>query len=177
MTSLGHTLVGASIGLLCMPAMDKAHHRISFTLGMIAISSLPDWPIPGWGHYRLDVSHSIVVNGGAMLCLAVGLRSLAGSTFRQYRLAAVGAMAAWMSHFLLDMLYADSSLAIFWPLSKASLSLPIPWLKTLPHAPPPFDRQILQIFMFEALTFLPLLSLAAAMRMRGRMGRRDKPIF
>lgn len=171
MTSLGHTLVGVSIGMLCMPAMEKARHRIIFMVGMIAIASLPDWPIPGWGHYRLDISHSIIVNGAAMLGIVVGLRRLAGPTFRQYRKVVVGAMTAWMSHFVLDAFYADSSLAIFWPLNNASVTVPIPWLKTMPHAPPPFDRQILQIFMFEALTFLPLLFLVAALRMRGRAPR------
>ena len=42
--------------------------------------------------------------------------------------------------------------------------LPVPWLKTLPHVPPPFDERIIRILMLETMTFLPLLVLAAAIR-------------
>jgi hypothetical protein len=106
-----------------------------------------------------------------MLGMAVVLRLLAGSLFRKYSAVLVGAAAAWSSHFLLDALYADSHLAILWPISGASVSLPVPWLKTMPHAPPPFDRQILLIFLFEALTFLPLLVFAAVFRRSSRTVR------
>lgn len=168
MTTLGHTLVGASIGLICMPAGDKARHRLVLLACIIAVASLPDWPIPGWGHFRLDISHSIIVNCGLMLGITIIYRSLSGSTFRKYGFVLVGLLVAWMSHFLLDAFYADSRLAIFWPLSQASISLPIPWLKTMPHLPPPFDGRILQILLWEAATFLPLVFLATAIRIRGR---------
>ena len=164
MTSLGHTLVGASVGLLCMPAVDKSIVRLLFLAGVIAIASLPDWPIPGWGHYRLEVSHSVIVNGGAMLGIALGMRGAAGAMFRRHRLAIGGVLAAWLSHFLLDALYVDSRMVLFWPVSDAAISLPVPWLKTMPHVPPPFDHAILEIFMFEALTFAPLLGLAVCIR-------------
>ena len=168
MTSLGHTLVGASVGLLCMPAMDKSFARFLFMVGIIAVASLPDWPLPGWGHYRLEISHSVIVNGGAMLCIVLGMRSLAGSTYKRYRLATGGLLAAWCSHFLMDTLYVDSSMVLFWPLSDAAVSLPVPWLKTMPHVPPPFDHRILEIFLFELFTFAPLLVLAICIRRRAR---------
>ncbi|MFZ5569849.1 MAG: hypothetical protein ACOZF0_05570 [Thermodesulfobacteriota bacterium] len=176
MTSLAHTLVGSSIALLCMPVMEKARLRLMFMGAMIAVANLPDWPIPGWGHFRLDISHSIIANGGLMLCLLVTWRILAGSLFGKCRPVAVGVLAAWMSHLLLDTLYVDSSLAIFWPVSAAGVSLPVPWLKTLPHVPPPFDHQIQRILMLETFTFLPLVILAAAMRLRCRVGRKI-PLF
>ena len=167
MTSLGHILVGASIGLLCMPpTLEKTRQRLAFVAGMIFVANLPDWPVPGWGHFRLDISHSIIVNGAVMLLIALGMRQWFGPAFRKYRIAVVGVAIAWMSHFLLDALYADGRVAIFWPISDASVSLPVPWLKTMPHVPPPFDRRVLTIFMFEALTFAPLLALAVAIRMR-----------
>jgi len=166
MTSLGHSLVGASIGLVCMPGLKKAHHRLLFLVGIIAVASLPDWPIPGWGHYRLHISHSVVVNGGIMLLLVLGLRGFAGATLPTYRPVLVGMPITWMSHFLLDTLYVDSSMAIFWPLSDSAVSLPVPWLKTMPHVPPPFDRQILLIFWYEILTFLPFFILAVIWRAR-----------
>lgn len=169
MTSLGHSLVGASIGLACLPFFKKIQYRLLFLVGCIAIASLPDWPIPGWGHYRLHISHSVIVNGGIMLGLVLGLRGIAPSTLRTYRLAVVGVLITWLSHFLLDTLYVDSSMAIFWPLSDSQVSLPVPWLQTMPHVPPPFDYQILSIFWYEALTFLPFLVLALIWRRRNTL--------
>jgi len=166
MTSLGHTLVGASVGLLCLPALDKGSARFLFLVGMIAVASLPDWPIPGWGHYRLDISHSVIVNGGAMLGMSLFMRGLAGSAYKRYRLAIAGVLAVWGGHLLMDTLYADSSMVLFWPLSDIAVSLPVPWLKTMPHVPPPFDDRILEIFLFEGLTFAPLLVLALTIRRR-----------
>ena len=172
MTSLGHSLVGASVGWLCMPALDKAGKRFLFLAGIIAVASLPDWPIPGWGHDRLEISHSVIVNGGVMLGLVLGVRGLAGPTYKRYRLATGGVLAVWGSHFLMDTLYADSSMVLFWPLSDAAVSLPVPWLKTMPHVPPPFDHRILEILLFEALTFAPLLVLAIWIRRRSRIATR-----
>jgi len=166
MMSLGHSLVGASIGLVCLPGFEKTRNRLLFLVGFIAVASLPDWPIPGWGHFRLDISHSVIVNGACMLGLVLVMRGLAGSMLRTYRLAVVGLVITWLSHFLLDTLYVDSSMAIFWPLSDVAVSLPVPWLKTMPHVPPPFDGRILLIFWYEALTFLPFLFLAVVWRVR-----------
>ena len=164
MTSLGHSLVGASVGVLCMPAMDKLHQRVFILIATIAVANLPDWPIPNWGHFHLAMSHSIIVNGAAIVCLVVGL-SLQGMPLRQaHQLVIIGLVAAWLSHFLLDALYVDSHLAIFWPLSEATVSFTVPWMKTLPHVPPPFDEGVIRILMYETLTFLPLLVLAAAIR-------------
>lgn len=168
MTSVGHSLVGASIGLVCLPGFKKIQNRLVFLVGFIAVASLPDWPIPGWGHYRLDISHSVIVNGGIMLGLVLGMRGLAGPTLQTYRLAVVGMLITWLSHFLLDTLYVDSSMALFRPLSDIEMSLPVPWLNTMPHVPAPFDRQILSIFWYEALTFMPFLILAAIWRVRSR---------
>lgn len=171
MTSLGHSLVGASVGILCMPAMASLHRRLIVLMAIIAVANLPDWPIPGWGHFHLAASHSIIVNGAAMVCLALGLHLKGALTLKSNRRVFIGLIVAWLSHFLLDTFYADSRLAIFWPVSDATVSLPLPWLKTLPHVPPPFDGRVVRILVFEALTFLPLLVLAAAIFRRVTSGR------
>ena len=162
MTSLGHCLVGASVGVLCMPASDTLQRRLIILVAIIAVANLPDWPIPGWGHDRLFVSHSIFVNGAAIVCLAAGFHLQRAWVRQAYRRVIIGLAIAWLSHFILDCLYVDSRLAMFWPFSKASVSLPVPWLKTLPHVPPPFDEPVIRILILETLTFLPLLVLAAA---------------
>lgn len=164
MTSLGHSLVGVSVSILCMPALVSRYRRWIILMAIIAAANLPDWPIPGWGHYHLAVSHSILVNGVAIIGLVIGLH-LQGALARQtHRRVIIGLMVAWLSHFLLDTLYVDSRLAIFWPFRQADVSLPVPWLKTLPHVPPPFDEPVVRILMFETLTFLPLLVMAMAIR-------------
>jgi len=153
-----------------MPAFEKSRNRLLFQVGFIAVASLPDWPIPGLGHYRLDISHSVIVNGGIMLGLVLGLQGVGGSKLRTYRLVIAGVLLTWLSHFLLDTLYVDSSMALFWPVSDIGVSLPVPWLKTMPHVPPPIDRRILLIFGYEALTFLPLFILAVIWRARRTQG-------
>lgn len=171
MTSLGHSLVGASVGVLCIPGIDKLQRRLIIFVATIAVASLPDWPLPNWGHFSLALSHSIVVNGAVIVCLVVGLCLKSPSVWQVHRCVIIGLIAAWLSHFLLDALYVDSRLAIFWPLSEATVSLPVPWLKTLPHVPPPFDEKVVRILMFETLTFMPLLVLAAVIRWRKATAR------
>jgi membrane-bound metal-dependent hydrolase YbcI (DUF457 family) len=134
--------------------------RLIILVAVIAAANLPDWPIPGWGHDHLFVSHSIFVNGAAFMCLAAGFHLQRTWVRLAYRRLGIGLAAAWLSHFILDSLYVDSRLAMFWPLSEKAVSLPVPWLKTLPHVPPPFDQQVIRILLFETLTFLPLLVLA-----------------
>ena len=81
---------------------------------------------------------------------------------------------AWLSHFLLDTLYGNlPGVAIFWPFSEGLASLPLPWLKTLPHVPPPFDAKVIRILLLEALTFGPLILLAYGWRrIKLRTGRK-----
>ena len=164
MTTLGHILAGSTVGLLCMPRRKRFVYRLLFIIGMIAVANLPDWPIPGWGHYRYHASHSIIVNGLAMVCLALAVGGWGGRVVQNYPWVRLGVTVAWLSHFLLDSLYVNTRLAMFWPVSAAGVSLPVPWLKTLPHVPPPFDAPIMRVFLLEALTFGPPLVLAFMLR-------------
>jgi membrane-bound metal-dependent hydrolase YbcI (DUF457 family) len=88
-----------------------------------------------------------------------------------YRRVIIGLIIAWLSHILLDTFYVDSHLAVFWPFSQTAVSRPGPWLNTLPPVPPPFDVQVLRVFLFETLTFLPLLVLAVVVRQRTAKAR------
>lgn len=168
MTTLGHILAGSTIGLLCMPRLGSGFWRLLFIIAMIAVANIPDWPIPGWGHYRYHASHSIIVNGLAMVCLALAVGGLGGRMIQKYPWVALGVTVAWLSHFLLDSMYVNTNLAMFWPVSAAGVSLPVPWLKTMPHVPPPFDGPIIRVFLLEALTFGPPLVLAFMLRRKAR---------
>jgi hypothetical protein len=165
MTTVGHSLVGIAMGMACIPA-GRSLWKQSAVVGLcVALASIPDWPLPFWGHRHLAVSHSLFVN--LLICGAlgwiVGRRGGFGSPKR--RMLMVFAIAAWLSHFLLDTLYGDiPGVAILWPFSDALVSLPIPWLKTLPHVPPPFGKDIITIFGLEALTFSPLVILSLVFR-------------
>lgn len=172
MTTLGHTLVGASIAMICTPVAHSTRRLFVVMVIMVMVASLPDWPIPVWGHHCLEISHSIIVNAALLLFLMVVAFGFAGGILRKNLPLVFGIIIAWMSHFLMDTLYSDSSLTMFWPISKAGVSLPIPWLKTMPHIPPPFDQKILNIFLFETVTFLPLLLMAAALRNKKAKGTR-----
>jgi hypothetical protein len=161
MTTLGHMIVGATIGTIWIPSSQRSWRTLCYMVAIIAVANIPDWPLPGWGHHRLSFSHSIFVNMVAMTCIIVIWMRWAGlSAIRRYRNVMMAGTLAWLSHFLLDTLYVDSGLRMLWPLSNEAVSLPIPWLRTMPHVPPPFDQQILQILGLELITFSPLLIIA-----------------
>ena len=85
--------------------------------------------------------------------------------FGQTRCLLCGSLA-WLSHIGMDTLYGDlPGTAILWPFSTKLVSWPLPWLKSLPHVPPPFDEAVLQILLFELITFLPLVLLAYGLRL------------
>lgn len=167
MTTLGHIIVGATIGAISIPSRQRSWRLVLYFVFIIAIANAPDWPLPGWGHHRLTFSHSLLVNAVAMASAAMVFIRFAGrACVRYYRGFIAGCIAAWFSHFLLDTLYVDSGLQMLWPFSDAVVSLPIPWLRTMPHVPPPFDDAIWQIFLWELLTFAPLLMIAFVLRKR-----------
>jgi hypothetical protein len=70
---------------------------------------------------------------------------------------------------LLDSLYSDMGVAIFWPFSDARSHLPIPWFSTVP-IPPPVTRALLRELAVEFLSYSPLVLLAFGLR-RARIGK------
>jgi hypothetical protein len=166
MTTLGHSLVGLAALTLCLPPNRPWRVQAVWAIGFIALASIPDWPLPLWGHQRLAVSHSLWVN--LALCAVLAPLFWMGLAKVEYRgrILLCGALA-WLSHLLLDTLYGDlPGVAIYWPFSDTLASLPLPWLRALPHPPPPFDPVVVEILISEALTFGPLLLLALWARRR-----------
>jgi membrane-bound metal-dependent hydrolase YbcI (DUF457 family) len=138
--------------------------RLLWIIAFIAISNIPDWPLPIWGHRHLAVSHSLWVN----LILCTTLAALLWK-YRPDKIESptvfIAAGLAWLSHFVLDTLYDDlPGVAIYWPFSDSLATLPLPWLNTLAHVPPPFDSQVIKILCFEFITFSPLILLAYGLR-------------
>ena len=164
MTTLGHSLTGLAALTLALPEGLSWRRRFWWAIFFITIASVPDWPLPGWGHRQLAVSHSLWVNVALCTALAVGLRKWVPGWVGESRILLSGAVA-WMSHFLLDTLYGDlSGVAIYWPFSDGLASMPLPWLKILPHVPPPLDAAVIRVLLYELLTFGPLILLAYGWR-------------
>jgi hypothetical protein len=167
MTTLGHSLTGLAALVLCLPPQCSRLRQALWAMGFIALASIPDWPLPFWGHRWLVVSHSLWVNLALCGALAAILwQTLPRTRYHRLRLPLCGALA-WLSHLLLDTLYGDlPGVAIYWPFSEGLASLPLPWLRALPHPPPPFDLVVIQILVSEAATFGPLLLVALWARRR-----------
>jgi membrane-bound metal-dependent hydrolase YbcI (DUF457 family) len=166
MTTLGHSLTGLAALALVIPPHLSWLVRLAWVVLFIALASIPDWPLPGWGHQDLLVSHSLWLNTALWAALAAILKKWDPDRSGKTPILAAGAFA-WLSHLLLDTLYGDlPGVAIFWPLSDAPVSLPVPWLKTLPHVPPPFDATVIWILCLEFLTFAPLVGIACWLRRR-----------
>lgn len=166
MSPVGHTLTGMAIGVLAVPTQ-KPLQRAGFTLFSITLlAHVPDVPLPFWGHADYQLSHSLFVNLGLMVVAALAF----GLVYRQragvvpWRLLAAGT-TAWLSHFLLDSFYNHGrGVAIYWPISTATLALPLPWFTTVKGNPPPLDATNLKIYAIELAFYLPLVLLAFAWR-------------
>lgn len=173
MTTFGHSLTGLAFLMFVIPRGITWWRRLAWAVLFIALACIPDWPLPGWGHSDIAFSHSLWVN--LVLCIAVAIVFRKGSPDRFGATPILlAASFSWLSHILLDTLYGDlPGVAIFWPFSDALVSLPVPWLKTLPHVPPPFDTSVVRILIFEFLTFTPLVFFSCYVRRKmGAQGRR-----
>jgi hypothetical protein len=176
MTPVGHSLVGASIGVISMPPLKSLRARLAFVFAFAALANVPDLAIPGWGHDRYDVSHSLWVNLTLIAAVAVVLRSSLYTMGKLSRIpdrengtvsspnAAISTVVilagsmAWLSHLLLDSFYCHGNgIAIFWPFSNAHLALPIPWFDNLSASPPPLTIHTLRVCTIELLFYFPLL--------------------
>ncbi|MEM7699975.1 MAG: metal-dependent hydrolase [Verrucomicrobiota bacterium] len=128
MTPVGHSLTGAAIALAVLPS-GATRQRLAATVGaFVLLANLPDFPIPGWGHDRYHVSHSLFVVSPILIFVAVicftypKLRKICGEP----RIIIAGAIAG-LSHLLLDTFYNHGKgLAMFWPLSNSRLIEKVP---------------------------------------------------
>lgn len=163
MAPVGHSLVGLSIGVALCPDAFRGRPLVAGT-AFVALSLLPDWPVPGWGHDEYLVSHSLWVNAALVAVVAAAAQRRLGVR------ATVAGGAAWLSHLLLDSFYNHGQgVIVGWPVNRWKLNLPIPWLHTLDLAQPLWSAHNLGEFALEAITFGPLLLVAAA------AGRRPAP--
>ena len=165
MTSVGHSLTGIAIGVLSMPRARSPRFKVVFLAAFAVLANLPDLPVPGWGHSRYDISHSVFVNAGWIL-LAVADMAFLPKVRRVIGGWPVVACAAgaWLSHLLLDTFYNHGrGLAIFWPFSSASLRLPIPWFSTTP-AWWKLTAHSLRVTSIETLFYGGVLVLCIAIR-------------
>jgi len=151
--------MGLAIGCAVVPR-DFNRRQTALTLAaFVALANAPDWPLPGWGHDRYDVSHSIFVTI-AIVVIAAGVTTvwLRRTPYFCWRLIAGGAVA-WLSHLLLDTLYdGRKGLAMFWPVSDARVSLPIPCFRTM-QLSPLVSAHNASVFAIEAIVYGGILGI------------------
>ena len=169
MTPLGHGLTGATFGVLAMP-FSWGKWKKALLLGVfVLLANIPDLPVRGWGHEGFGnylKSHSIFVNGGAVILLLALF-----AFWRAARLKAGGwaviisGALAWLSHLLLDSFYAHNWwLSVMWPFEYRGFSLPLPWFDSIRGYPPPLDAHTFKVLGVEFLFYFPILLAAIFLR-------------
>ena len=162
MTTVGHILMGTAIGVLCLPEHKSARWKAAYFAAFALLPNIPDLPFPNWGHYRYDLSHSLLVN--LILSLAAAFLLWRKKVIVPGGKILFAGAAAWLSHLLLDSLYGDGpGVAIFWPFSDAYLHLPIPWFAVVRTAPQ-LTTELFREFAMEFASYFPLVVLAAGLR-------------
>ncbi len=163
MTTIGHSLIGISLGVAALP---KRKSFISTALNLflfVFLANFPDLPVPGWGHDRYYFSHSIfIVTGIALLLVFIYLvlHRFCLKKKPHYGFLVLMVLALY-SHLLLDSFYNHGlGVAIFWPISSASLVLPVPWLSVQYEYPPPITSAMLRIWWIEVASFSPFVLIA-----------------
>lgn len=157
MTIVGHSLVGATLAILFAPAFKTGREK-AFIIGVyIFVAYIPDLPVPGWGHWQYHISHSIIVNIILMTLIVMLFGYMQYRNKFIYFQVLIGAIIAWMSHFLLDSLYNHGNgIGIFWPLSDHKLALPVPWFATLQNTSSLLSYRNLKVFLIEFLFYFPV---------------------
>lgn len=162
MTTVGHLLMGASIGVLSLPKNTGKAHKVAHIATFMFLANIPDLPFKGWGHDRYYFSHSLFVSLLLIASLALTLLFLKSLRMKlgNWPVIFSGGLA-WLSHLLLDSFYNHGKgIMIYWPFSEARLALPIPWfglgIGTL--------LEILRVLLIEFISYAPLLLLAIWVR-------------
>ena len=125
MSPVGHTLTGLAIGYAVLPAEQPLRTKAPTLATFVLLASGPDFLFWGWGRLRYDISHSIftALLAVAVMAIVIGLVSQIASPS-----VLIGGALAWYSHLLLDTLYNHGKgLAMFWPVSDASIVWPVAW--------------------------------------------------
>ena len=144
------------------------------TLAVFALlANVPDFRLPGWGHDRYDISHSVFVTavGVVVLGMFAGVATRGRGILSPALL--VGGGLAWYSHLLLDSFYSHGKgIAAFWPFSSARLALPIPCFESM-GVDPLFRLHNLRVVAIEAVVYGTILGVTLAVRraLCSRLGR------
>ena len=165
-TPVGHSITGATIAVLSIPRAWRLWVKASLVAAFIVLANVPDLRLPYWGHERYDISHSIFVNTALIVLFSLPL--LLSSRFRRLggMPVLVGVALAWLSHLLLDTFYGHGGgLGMFWPFSKAHVSLAIPWFETLGRPLPHVDSHTARVCLIELLSYGTILVVALVARL------------
>jgi membrane-bound metal-dependent hydrolase YbcI (DUF457 family) len=160
MTPIGHTLTGLTIGYLAIPRATPIKPKMLLLAAFAIAASVPDLPLPFWGHFRYEISHNIFSTTlGVLLLELVLVWRFRGREPVGWRVM-LGLALAWYSHLLLDSMYNHGyGVAMFLPLSEQSFALPVPWLARgdREHI---FSLHNVMVAVYEVLTFAPLVVMA-----------------
>jgi membrane-bound metal-dependent hydrolase YbcI (DUF457 family) len=166
MTTIGHSLTGLSLALATAPPSGQGKRFVLVIAAYVVFANVPDFPVPGWGHHSYYLSHSIFVP----LILAALLARYFARTGLPASLTpglVAGLVVAWLSHLLLDSMYGHGyGLPMFWPVSGASLALPIDRFETLQL--PMLSEHNRQVLVEELKVFCAVLAIVAACRALAR---------
>ena len=165
MSPVGHSIVGLAFAVVAMPRDVGRKWLVTLPVAFISLASLPDWPMPSWGHDRYDISHSIFVNISLvsmvilLWCVVPSFRSAVGA-----RCLCLGA-GAWLSHLLLDSFYNHGrGVPIYWPYSDARLNFAMPWFNTIDLSQSIASSHNLSVYFVEFVAYLPVLIMAVGFR-------------
>lgn len=162
MTFIGHSLAGLSIGILGLPQRTGTKWKVLYFLLMIFLSNIPDFRIPGWGHDRYDISHSLFVNLLLILILLPWGLLLFMRRITKESAVLFTVASAWLSHLMLDSFYNHGfGVAVFWPFFQKSLAMPLPWFSILPDK---ISLQSLKVYTVEFIFYGFIMSLCVWVR-------------
>lgn len=173
MTTVGHSLMGMSIGVLCVPARWGVWSKVGLLAAFAALGNAPDIAnsLTPSGWYGL--CHSIFVNGAAMIALGL-IAWLLLARRPGWRRVIIGGQAAWASHLLLDATYSHGrGVHIFRPFSSAALVLTVPWFSTLKLPWSDHTAENLKTFAIEGMFYGGILLACVCVRI-ARKRRLDK---
>lgn len=173
MTPVGHSLAATAIGFAASVLSRRPSPGLATLMLLVAVASLPDWPLPGWGHDAYAVSHSLPVNAALIVTLYTVLSPAARrwptAARRWWRDWRTPLSIAWLSHLVLDGLYSHGrGVEIGWPIASYRLTIPVPWLTTLDLSAPILGPHNVRVFALEAATFGPIALLARLATRRNR---------
>jgi hypothetical protein len=173
MTPVGHSMFGATIAIAGRSSSMGPRASATLVLAAALCANIPDFPLPGWGHERYRVSHSVFVGVALILVAAAIHAAIPGCRTRLggWRVFLICG-AAWLSHYLLDSFYNHGKgLALLWPFSDARLALPIPWFSIVGRDTSPFAWHAIKTCGIEFLCYGALLG--AVLLVRRRTGGRQ----